>query len=424
MNVVSQLCRDVSLPKMVKVKQNFCRDSIKKENVASVVNKELSREQIKREIKPGMRVAITCGSRGIANIAIMIKAMVDFVKECGAVPFVFPAMGSHGGATDAGQRQVLASYGVTEDYLGCPVLSSMQTKQIGETEDGIPVFIDKNAAEADAVLLCNRVKAHTAFQGPYESGLMKMCTIGMGKQHGAEFCHESGFKNMAVNVPKIARVILKNVNVVAGIAVIENAFDQTYKIVGLTNAEIPEKEPELLIEAKKMMGKILFESTDVLVVDRIGKNISGDGMDPNVTGRALTPYVKSGINAQNIAVLDLTEETHGNANGIGLADVTTKRLVNKMDVDISYPNAVTSTELKGVKIPLYVENDKEAVQLAIRACNEIDKKAPRVIRIQDTMNLEYIYISEAMVEEAKRNPNLEIVGEPEEWSFNEQGNLW
>lgn len=424
MGVVSKLTEGIDLPKMIKIRQNFKKEYIPKEKIFEVVNEQLSREEIKSLIKPGMSIAITCGSRGIANIDIIIKSIVDFVKSCEGEPFVIPAMGSHGGATAEGQKDILTDFGVTEEYLDCPVISSMKTKQIGYTEEKHPVLIDKNAAEADGIIVCGRIKAHTAFEGSYESGLMKMMTIGLGKQQGAEVTHEAGFGEMAHLVPLFGNAIRKNANVVCGLGIIENAFDQIYKLISLTNEEIPEKEPELLLEAKELMGRILIDSTDVLVVDKIGKNCSGDGMDPNVSGRFGTPYKTGGINAERVVVLDLTDETHGNANGIGMADITTKRLVDKADLEMSYPNAITSTLLDMVKIPLYLKTDLEAIRLGLKTCNHADKKEPRIIRIQNTMQLENIYISEGMIEEAKQNPNVEIVGELESWSFDENGNLW
>lgn len=423
MDVVAQFCGDIKLPKMIKVRQKFDTNHINREDLPSIIFEKLSREEIKSKINPGMSVAITCGSRGIANIDLIIKSIVDFVKSCDANPFVFPAMGSHGGATAEGQREILESYGVVEEFVGCPIISSMETKKIGYTEEGHPVLIDKNAANSDAIIVCGRIKAHTAFNGPYESGIMKMMTIGMGKQEGAEICHESGFKNMARLVSLFGNVIRKNSNVICGLGIIENAFDQTYKVEALTNDEIPEKEPELLLEAKKLMGKLHFDNTDVIVVDKIGKNISGDGMDPNVTGTFGTPYAKGGINHQRVAVLDLTEETHGNGNGIGMADVTTKRVVDKLDLAKTYPNAITSTVISMVKIPMFAQTDKAAIQAAVKLCNEIDKKNPRIIRIKDTMHLEEIFISEAMLEEALKNPNLEVLEEAKELEFDNDGNL-
>lgn len=428
-NVTEQLCATVKLPKMVRVRQSFDPTHIEPADLPAVVRGELLREAVRQNIKPGMSIGITCGSRGIANIAIIIKTIVDFVKECGAEPFVFPAMGSHGGATVPGQLDVLKSYNVTEETMGCPIKATMETVYLGDTVEGSPVYIDKNAHEADGVILCGRIKAHTAFRGPYESGLMKMAVIGMGKQHGAESVHESGFNNMGRVMPQFARVIFDHTNVVAGVGLIENAFDQTFKVAGLSAAEIWEKEPELLKEAKTKMGRIWIEKTDVLVVDKIGKNFSGDGMDPNVTGAFACPEsAKDGtpgpIDAQRIVVLDLTDETHGNANGIGVADVTTKRLVDKTDVDITYPNAVTSTVVNIVKMPIFTHTDESAVKLALRTCNMIDKENPRIVHIENTMELGHIWVSEALIDEVKAHPNLEIDSELEDWGFDENGNLW
>lgn len=424
-NLVTQLCSDVKLPKMIKVRQHFDEVHIKTEDIPVVVRKQLEQRKIAQRIKPGMTVAITSGSRGVANVAIITKAIVDFLKEKGAKPFVFPAMGSHGGATSEGQLEVLTSYGVTEEFIGCPIRSSMETVQVGFRNDGKPVFVDKIAAEADGIVLCGRIKAHTAFRGRYESGLLKMAAIGMGKQHGAEVIHESGFDHMARLLPEVARVIFDNTNILFGVGLLENAYEQTYKIVGLTPDEIWEKEPELLIDAKSKMGKILFDNIDVLVVDRIGKDISGDGMDPNITGRfACQNAATGGINIQRIVVLGLTEATCHNGNGIGMADITTQRCAKDINLDITYLNALTSTVLEVVKIPLFTESDKTAIQLAVKTCNEIDKNAPRIVRIRDTMYLDNIYISEALLPEAKKLERITIEGEPEDWKFNEDGNLF
>lgn len=424
-NVVTSLCQSVQLPRMVKIRQKFDGSHIPPAEIAQVVHQQLSRPEIKSKIHEGMEIGITCGSRGVANIAIITRAIVDFVKECGAMPFVFPAMGSHGGATAEGQRGILEGYGVTEATMGCPIKATMETVEIGRLEDGMPVYMDKYAHEADGIILSGRIKAHTAFRGDHESGLMKMSVIGMGKQRGAETVHESGFIHMGKLMPRVARVILDHANVVAAVGMVENAFDQTDKIAALTKEEIWTEEPKLLLEAKSKMGRIWFDKVDVLVVDRIGKDISGDGMDPNVTGRfACADSASGGIEVKRIVVLDLTEETHGNSNGVGMADVTTRRLLEKTDVDATYPNAVTSTVLEVVKMPLAANSDKTAIQLALRSCNGIDKANPYVVRIKDTMHLGEIYISEAMLEEARNNPNVEIVGSPEEWAFTEDGNLW
>ena len=427
-NLITRLCNDTKLPKMVKIRQNFDPPHIDPADIPAVVRAQLDRPEITGQIKPGMSIAITSGSRGVANVALITKAAVDFLKELGAEPFVFPAMGSHGGATAEGQKEVLAGFGVTEEYLGCPIKASMEVVQVGIVPDegNMPVFTDRYAHEADGILLIGRIKAHTAFRGPYESGVVKMSVIGMGKQHGAETVHESGFINMGRIMPKVGRVVFDNNNIIAGLGLIENAYDQTCKIVGMTADEVWEQEPALLLEAKSRMGSILFEHADTLVVDKIGKDCSGDGMDPNVTGRfaCADSAGSDGFTAQRIVVLGLTEETHHNANGIGMADVTTQRLIHDADMDITYPNSLTSTVLAVVKIPFITECDRTAIQLGIRSCNMIDKANPKVVRIRDTMHVRDILISEALLEEAKKDPRIEILSEPQEWVFNEEGNLW
>ncbi len=423
-NVITQLASTMKLPRMVKVKQKLDHSHYEPEEIPALVHEQLDRPEMRERIKPGMTIAITCGSRGVANIAIITKAIVDFVKECGGIPFVFPAMGSHGGATAEGQKQILTGYGVTEEFLGCPIKASMDTVEIGHLENGRPVYVDKYAYEADGIILCGRVKAHTAFRGPYESGILKMAVIGMGKQRGAEQVHLDGFYELGQMLPIIAKKIFEECNILGAVALAENAFDQTFLIEGMLGEEIFEKEPPVLVKSKERLGKIYFDKIDVLVVDRIGKDISGDGMDPNITGRFAVPYIKGDIEVQRIAVLDLTEETHGNCNGIGLADVTTKRLVDKVDVDCTYPNVWTSTVICTPKIPLFTHTDQACVQVALKTCNYIDREHPRIVHIRDTMNIEEIYISEAMLEEAKQNPNVEILSEPEDWGFDEEGNLW
>ena len=421
-NVVTQLASATQLPKMVKVRQLLDHSHIDPADIPALVMKEL--EPMRGRIHEGMSVAITCGSRGVCNIPIITRAIVDFVKSCGGQPFVFPAMGSHGGATAEGQRGVLRAYGVTEESVGCPIRATMEVVQVGETEEGMPVFVDRYAYEADGIILCGRVKAHTAFRGPYESGILKMSVIGLGKQHGAEHVHQDGFSDLGRLLPMIARVVFDKTNILGAVAVAENAFDQTCILEGLLKEEIFEKEPDILRRSKERLGRIFFDDIDVLVVDQLGKDISGDGMDPNITGRYAVPYMESDKKVQHIAVLDLTEETHGNCNGLGLADVTTQRAVEKIDVDCTYPNVVTSTVLCTPKIPLFTHSDRACIQIALKTCNYIDRDHPRIVHIKDTMRLEEIEISEAMLEEARANEHIQILGEPQDWPFNEEGDLW
>jgi hypothetical protein len=423
-NIVSNLVKDVYIPKMFKVRQVFDRPMLSLDEIEAFIEEGIYSEAIGKQIKPGMKIAITAGSRGVANIAFITKTIVDVVKAKKAEPFIIPAMGSHGGATAEGQKSVLESYGLTENYLGCEIKSSMEVVKIGVNEEGMDVLIDKYASEADGIIVCNRIKPHTCFRGPYESGLMKMMTIGLGKQSGAEVCHEAGFKHMSRYVPMFGKAILDQAPIICGIALLENAFDETYKVRVLKASDIPEAEPELLSEAKKMMPRILFDECDVLICDKIGKNYSGGGMDPNVTGTFVTPYASGGLKSQKVAVLDLSDESHGNGNGIGSAHATTRRFFDKMSFEMTYPNAITSTVVDNVRIPMVMKSDKEALQVCIRTCNEIDKKNPRIIRISNSLDVEHIWLSESYYEEAKMNPMVQIISEPEHPSFDDQGNLF
>ncbi len=423
MGSISTLLQNITIPGMARIRQVFDDTHIPAEEIPEVIRRQLSRPEIADTIPAGGEIAITAGSRGIANIPLILKAVADFVKDKGAVPFLVPAMGSHGGATAEGQRSILESYGVTEESIGCEIRSSMETVQIGTTPDARPVRIDKNAAQADGIIVVGRIKPHTAFRGPYESGLMKMMAIGLGKQYGASIVHEGGFENFAEDIPKYGTAILKNAKVLFGVGILENAYDKTRELHALLPREIIEEEPGLLLKAKSYMPRILFDSCDVLVVDEIGKNISGDGMDPNISGRFCTDCASGGICAQRVAVLDLTDATHGNANGIGLADVTTRRVLNKMDFEATYPNTITNKITETMKIPMVMESDKLAIRMAIRTCFGIDEAAPRIIRIRNTMEMEYIEISETLLEEAGRNPQIEIVSEPAPLFFDGNDNL-
>ena len=424
MKTVTDLIKHTPVPKVVRVRENFDCTCIPDAEIPAVLLEQLMK--FKDMLQPGMRVAITCGSRGIHCYALMVQTIVAFVKAAGAEPFIVAAMGSHGGATSEGQRQILADYGITEENVGCPVLCDMDTVEIGISPiRGQSVRIDKNAAGADAILLMNRVKPHTSFRGKYESGLMKMMAIGLGKQHGANDIHGQSPAIMHELVEEYGMTILQNCPVLGGIAIIENAYDDTYKIQGLTAAEIITEEPRLKEESYGTIAHLMFDKCDVLVVDKIGKNISGDGMDPNVSGRFCTKYASGGIDAEKVVILDLTDETHGNAQGVGLADVTTRRLFDKMKLEMTYPTGVTNTFLHLMKIPMIMDNDREALQLALCCCPEAEDQAhKKLIRIPDTAHLEYIEVSEGMIPLVQADPRMEIISEPYDLPFDENGNLF
>jgi len=419
--VIGAIVGQCKVPRMARVTQTFEDNRLK--DIPGTIAKEFQKPEIASRIKPGMRIAITSGSRGIAHIAEITKEIVKQIQKLGGKPFIFPAMGSHGGATAEGQREVLESYGITEKTMGVPIISSMETVVIGHTPEGKPVYIDKNAHGADGIVVVGRIKPHTAFRGTWESGLLKMMVIGMGKQKGAESCHDEGFGRMAYNVEVYADVIMAKTNILFGVGIVENAFDDTYLIEAILPSQFKKREGELLELAKNLMPKILIPKFDILIVDRIGKNFSGDGADPNITGTYATPYASGGPEFQRYVILDLSEETHGNAIGVGMADFTTKRVFDKTDFDATYPNALTATVVMGVKMPMVLKSDREAIQAAIFCCTGIDKTKPKIVRIKNTSHIDEIMVSEALIEEVKRHPQMKLLEEPKELPFDREGNL-
>jgi hypothetical protein len=399
-----------------KIRQQFERVALTEleQSVAQQVGAKL-------QCAPGARIGIAAGSRGVANIARITKAVADAVKAKGGVPFIFPAMGSHGGATAEGQREILATYGINEETMGCPIRSSMEVVALDSGGLEMPLFMDKHAYEADGVILVNRIKPHTAFHGDYESGLIKMSVIGLGKERLASELHRYGVYGLKTLLPQAGRQILATGKVVLGVGIVENAYDETAIIEALTPAEILTREPELLKIAKQMIPKFPLETIDVLMVDRIGKDISGSGMDPNVIGRMRihgepepeSPRIKV------IIAADLTDATHGNACGIGLADVTTRRLRDKVDWEVTYTNGVTSGFYEHFALPIVAATDAQALEWGIRASHD-PHKPKRIVRITDTLHLSEMYVSDAALTEVK--DKVEILSDPQPL-FDTQGTL-
>jgi hypothetical protein len=392
------------------------------EDVASVVATELRRAEIAALVRPGQRIAIGVGSRGIARLPEIVAALVAGLRAAGAEPFIIPAMGSHGGATADGQRDVLAHLGVMEERVGAPIHAQMETVTLGHAEDGTPVHLDRLAAQADGIVFVARVKPHTAFRGPYESGLAKMIAIGLGKQAGAAACHAAGFGQIARLIPALARRCIERSPIRFGLAVLENAHDQPYRILAVPASHILEDEPALLQEARQAMPRLPFDSFDVLVIDEIGKNISGDGADPNITGRYPTPDASGGPVVNKQVVLDLTDETGGNANGLGTADFTTVRVARKVILGRTYPNALTSTVPRPVALPMVLPTDRLAIAAAVLTCNAVGR-APRVVRIKNTLRLGDLWISAALLEDAQRDASITIEAAPAPFPFDGDGNL-
>ena len=421
MSGITHLVDIMKIPRFVRVKQYFPHNELSEDEIKSVIAQNFSKPEFKDKIKPGQRICITSGSRGVSNIVVITREIVNQVKALGAEPFIIPAMGSHGGATAEGQKGILEGYGITEETMGCPIISSMETVKIGHAKEiDVDVQIDKNAYEADGIIVVNRIKAHTGFKGKYESGLMKMMTVGLGKQAGAYVAHSAGDDAMPERLFSIGSEIIRKANIIFGIGLMENAYDKTYKIAFVEADKIPEEEPVLLEEAKGAMGKIFIDACDVLILQKIGKNYSGGGMDPNVVGRSRLPI---GIKSERMGIFELSEESHGNATGMGRADVGTMRFFKQISFDDTYPNAVTDHDSSVYKIPLIAENEKECIQTSMAICLNMDVNNPRIIMLKNSLEIEDMLISEALIPEAKKSDRLTIIGEPFELEFDGEGNL-
>ena len=422
MSVLQKMFAGIVIPRMVKVEQKF--DDSKVEDVARTLQLELNKVEIAATVQPGMRIAIGVGSRGLRHIDLLVRELVAFLTERGAKPFIIPAMGSHGGATAEGQAEILASLGVTEAAVGCPVRSSMEVVEIGRIANGLPVYADKIAVEeADGIVYIARVKPHTAFRNQSESGLLKMLTIGLGKHRGAATCHSYGYRNMGSHILQMADVAIQKLPILFAVASVENAYDEIMHLSAVPVEKLKAEDQRLLPIAKENIPRILLPKMDVLIIDQVGKEISGEGMDPNVTGRYSSPYVASDNYATQIGVLDLTEKSHGNATGMGPADYITRRMYDKIDFDVTYANCITAVLPACAKTPFVMKSDYDVFRAAIRTCEVPDQKQVKLVRISDTLHLDSIMISESMIEEARQHPQLEIVSEPFALQFDAQGNL-
>lgn len=426
MSKLAELVSHIELPRMIEMRQTFPRPVI--EDVASEIRKALSASGMGARILPGQKIALTGGSRGIANLPLIIKETAAFVKAHGGNPFIIPAMGSHGGALAEGQRKVLELLGVTEGYCGCPIRATMDTVLLGYTEQlKLPVYEDRYAHEADGVILINRVKPHPSFNGKVESGISKMAVIGLGKQKGAAFCHARGITCMSETVQEVSSWMYQHGNILGAVGVVENAYDETAYLEAMTTEQIAEREPHMLETAYQNFPQIYFKKYDSLLVEEMGKNISGAGMDTMIISRYTHDGMPKDRRQQTICVLDLTDETHGNANGMGLADVVPQRYARKIDFLNTYPNNLTSRVLGSSKMPLVMDHDKAAIQAAIHACMGIDYRKPRLIWIKNTLDVGRIVISEALFDEWRQNqkqyPYVEPVGNWFSMEFDGDGNL-
>jgi hypothetical protein len=400
------------LPPLYRIRRRFAHGAIA--DVVSATIAQLEQLGLREQIRPGMRIAVTAGSRGIRDVLPITRTAVAWLRNCGAEPFVVPAMGSHGGATAEGQLAMLASLGLNEASLGCPLLATMEVVELGTLADGTAVYLDRYAAEADGILLINRVKAHTSFSGPIESGLAKMLAVGLGKREGAALVHGEGSRSLREKIVPMARLAIAKSRVLGGLAIVENAREETALLVGLPPAEIGAAgEAALLEQSKAMLARLPFEQLDVLVVEEIGKTISGTGMDTNVIGRrgiraeAPPPTPQIGV----IVALDLAEASHGNAAGVGLADIITAQLAGKIDFRATYINMLTAgiVGLTKAALPITLPDEQSAIATAIKVCGRVDPAAVRLCRIRNTLLLDELQISAALLPEAEAHGELERV---------------
>ncbi len=411
----------MALPRMVRVRQTFARPRVP--DIPHAVGEVLARAAL--PITRGDTVAVGAGSRGIAKIDVIVGATVRWLQDLGARPFVFPAMGSHGGGTPEGQLSVLEHYGITEATMGCPVRATMDVVQVGEAL-GMPVWLDRYAAEADWIGLVNRVKPHTDFKGSIESGLFKMMTIGLGKWKGAVQYHRAnvthGYEHV---ITAVGHEMLARARIGFGLGVAENGYDETARIEAFTAATLEDGERRLLKEAREWMARLPFPAFDVLIVEEMGKNISGSGMDTNVIGRPSNPHEPFPADPKIlwIVVLDLTEESYGNATGIGNADFTTRRLVDKIDMKPTLINCITACTPNGAKVPATYETDREAIETALNCIGLTPQEQARVVRIKNTLHIGEIEVSEALLAEVRKRPDLTTIGDPVPLAFDGSGRL-
>lgn len=408
MDVYGEILRGTALPRFFPLRRQFDRGEIP--DAGEAVRRTLTETGVLERLRPGDTVALTAGSRQIDRLPEILRALAEAVRSRGALPFLVPAMGSHGGATAEGQRELLARYDVTEETVGAPVRSCMDTVEVGRRADGVPVRIDRLAAEADWIVPVGRVKPHTDFRGRVESGVMKMLVIGLGKRYGADLCHSAGFSRMAENIWECGRVILQNARVAFGVALVENACHRLRIVEAIPAERIPLREPALLDEAKALMPRIPFDPLDALFVRRMGKELSGAGMDPNVTGRS----AQNGISrpfAERIVARDLTDEAHHNATGMGNADVTTRRLFDKIDMEQTYPNSLTSRDINGFRIPIVMENDDLAIRFALHTITGANAGSGyRAMWIRDTNHVQTFYVTERLLADTAAMPWLRTDG--------------
>lgn len=410
----------VRLPGMVRIRQKY--DSLCIEDPPSYISDALEREIPQEGRFAGKRIAVTVGSRGIPGLDRMVRSICDTLKRWGAEPFIVPAMGSHGGAAAEGQTELLASYHITEESMGVPILSSMETVRYGDL-NGVPLYCDKLAFASDGIAVFNKVKPHTDFRGPHESGLAKMIAIGLGNHMGATSFHSFGFERFAELLPDAAKAFLATGKLAFGVGVVQNAYDNISDIAVCTEERFLETDRRLLEIAKEKLARFKFDHIDLLIIDEIGKNISGTGCDPNVVGRNLSNTFHGMLDLQKLFIRSLTPESHHSGVGLGMADMTTRACLNDVDWSVTWANVLTTGSMPGGRIPIYANTDREAILQCISTCHGSDPANPRIVRIKNTLSMEDIQVSPAIYEDLRDCPDIELLEEETPMRFDENGSL-
>jgi len=426
MATMLHLLKNVQLPKVAHVKCEFDRSEV--EDVAAALLKELERPEIAGCVKPGMKIAVGVGSRGLASLETMVKTLVEKLQELGAEPFIVPTMGSHGGATAEGQKAILSSLGITEETMGCPIRSSMETVELGsvhipDLDTDTKTYFDRNAYEADGIVTVARVKVHPAFKDTLESGLCKMLVVGFGKQRGAQAYHTAANGRMGRVLEAVAPHIIRNTKVLFAVGSVENAYDRICDIRAVPAKEIVETDKEMLVLAKERIGKLPFNKLDVLIAKQMGKEISGEGLDPNITGKRAIGPVPGGPKITKIGVLQLSKESDGNIVGIGAVDVITEKLYSRVNLAISYANALTTGGLHNVRIPMTLASDEEVIRATVHSSKVADTTKAHLVIIKDTLHLSDLYISEGLKEAVEADSRLTLCSGFEELPFSSSGEL-
>lgn len=400
---------NIELPVMHRVRQKFDRPTVG--DLEGRIREEIAKDRVSGKIKKGQRVAVAVGSRGIRNLAVIVRGVVDEIKKYGGEPFIVSAMGSHGGGTEEGQKEILTGYGITEEAMGVPVIARLDVVEIGALKSGTKVYFDKTAYEADLVVPINRVKIHTDFVADIQSGLCKMLVIGLGNHIGCTSIHEESFDQFGEVLKEAASMIMQSVNVGFGVAILENAYDETAWIEAIPSENIIEREKQLVKMAAGNMPTLMIPEIDVLIVEKIGKDISGCGYDPNILGKSylLKEFILPVPKIDKMVLLDLSEETHGNGVGLGIFDITTKKVFEQLDYESIYANGIAVKDLDDCKIPVIAKDEDEAVKIAVKVLRGADKKCLKIVRIESTLRLEYIEVSDALLPLVEADERLELV---------------